>query len=275
MTTKGAALITGCSSGIGAASARALADAGFTVWATARRPDRLTELRDAGCQVLALDVTDDESVDAAVKTVEEAHGHVSVLVNNAGIMVMGPVEELTPDDYARQYDTNVLGYVRTIRRCLPAMRTAGGGRIVNIGSIGGLFTSPGASAYQSSKYAIESITDAVRMETKQMGIRTVLLEPTGVSTSFGGNGQFMGDERDGPYAEFNVKLRESSVRLLRPGGPGILTPEKVARKVVKAATARRPKPRYRVGAVAHVLWATKRLLPDTAFDVAMRRGLGV
>lgn len=274
MDTRGAVLITGCSSGIGEASALALLADGFTVWATARNLESLEALRGAGCNVVQLDVTDDESVDVAVKTVEDAHGHVSVLVNNAGIMVMGPVEELTVDDFARQYDTNVFGYVRMIRRCIPGMRAAGSGRIINIGSIGGLFTSPGGAAYQSSKYATESITDALRMETKPMGIRTVLIEPGGVATAFGGNGQFVGDENAGPYAEFNQKLRESSVRLLRPGAPGVLTPEKVARRVSKAVRSRRPKPRYRVGVVAHGLWATKRLLPDAAFDASMRRGLG-
>ncbi|CAN5615001.1 oxidoreductase [soil metagenome] len=275
MTTRGAALITGCSSGIGEASARALLAQGFAVWASARRPESLAALQHAGCNVVQLDVTDEESIDVAVKTLEDAHGHVSLLVNNDGIMVMGPVEELTADDLARQYDTKVLGYVRMIRRCLPGMRVADKGRIINIGSIGGIFTSPGAAAYQSSKYAIESITDAVRMETKPMGIRTVLLEPTGVSTAFGGNGQFIGSEVTGPYASFNTNLRESSLRLLRPGAPGTITAQTVARRVTKAATARRPKARYRVGAAAHVLWATKRLLPDTAFDSAVRRGLGV
>jgi NADP-dependent 3-hydroxy acid dehydrogenase YdfG len=249
--------------------------AGFTVWATARNVESLEALRRSGCNVLRLDVTDGESVDVAVKTVEDAHGHVAVLVNNAGIMVMGPIEELSADDFARQYDTNVFGYVRMIRRCLPGMRAAGTGRIINIGSIGGLFTSPGGAAYQSSKYATESITDALRMETTPMGVRTVLIQPGGVATAFGGNGQFVGDENEGPYAEFNRNLRASSVRLLHSGGPGVLTAEKVARRVAKAATSRRPKPRYRVGVVAHGLWATKRLLPDSAFDASMRRGLGM
>ncbi len=183
---KRVALITGASSGIGKAAAMAFVRAGFVTYATARRPETLAALEAAGCHALPLDVTDEASMVAAVRAVEDAHGAVDILVNNAGYGLNGPLEELPMDDVRRQFETNVFGLLRMSQLVLPGMRQHGGGRIINVGSMGGEFTTPGAGAYHASKYAVESLSDALRVEVRPFGVQVALVQPTGVHTAFGG-----------------------------------------------------------------------------------------
>jgi NADP-dependent 3-hydroxy acid dehydrogenase YdfG len=158
-----AVLITGCSSGIGHETARHLAGLGrYTVYATARRPETLTDLESAGCRTIALDVTDEDSMQTAVSTVEEAEGRVWALVNNAGYSQSGALESLPLESLRAQFETNVFGLMRMCQLVLPGMRAAGDGRIVNIGSMGGKLTFPGGGAYHATKYAVEAISDAMR-----------------------------------------------------------------------------------------------------------------
>ena len=170
-------LVTGCSSGIGAATAAHLADAGWTVYATARRPETLGELERKGCRTLALDVTDEGSRRAAVEAVEAAEGAVGVLVNNAGYSQSGAVESVADERVRAQFDTNVFGLLAMCRLVLPKMREQRWGKIVNVSSMGGRFTFPGGGVYHASKHAVEALSDAMRFEVKGFGVDVIIIEP--------------------------------------------------------------------------------------------------
>src|SRR5262245_37441474 len=180
----GPVLITGCSSGIGAATAVRLAAAGWTVYATARRPETLTDLARVGCRTLALDVTDEASMRAAVGVIEHEHGSVGALVNNAGYSQSGAVETIPMDRVRAQFETNVFGLIRLTQLVLPAMRRTRAGRIVNLSSMGGKLVFPGGGIYHATKYAIEALSDALRFEVRGFGIRVVLVEPGLIRTPF-------------------------------------------------------------------------------------------
>ena len=204
-------LITGCSSGIGRATAEHLAGRGYDVYATARRLDSLAELEARGCRTLALDVTDDESVRAAVEQVEREAGGVDVLVNNAGYGRSGAVESIPIDDVRDQFDTNVLGYLRMAHAVLPGMRARRSGRIVNISSVAGRVTMPGSGVYSASKFAIEAISDALRYELGGFGIRVVVVQPGPIRTEFtsGANDTIADTESAGPYADFHAAVAKA------------------------------------------------------------------
>src|SRR5919201_6532296 len=185
MAASRAVLITGCSSGIGYATASHLQAKGWTVYATARGRESLAELEARGCRTLALDVTDEASMAAAVRAVEDAEGAVGVLVNNAGYSQSGAVESIPIDRLRTQFETNVFGLVRMCQLVLPKMREQRWGRIVNLSSMGGRFTFPGGGAYHATKHAVEAISDALRFEVKGFGIDVILVEPGLIRTEFG------------------------------------------------------------------------------------------
>ncbi len=263
----GAALVTGCSTGIGRATALALADAGFTVYATARRPETLVELAEQSIRPLALDVTDEQSMVTAVHAVEAAHGRVSLLVNNAGYALQGPIEDTPLDAVRAQFETNVFGLVRLTQLVLPAMRAARHGRIVNIGSMGGRFTFPGGGYYHASKHAVEAISDALRLEVAPFGVQVSLVQPGPVSSAFGDTAVDTIEIGDGPYAAFRQQLADRYREAYDGSSSNLeVTPEKVAEVIVTAATAKRPRARYAVGLMAKTLITSRRLLPDQAWD---------
>ncbi|MFC5728233.1 MULTISPECIES: oxidoreductase [Nocardioides] len=267
-------LITGCSSGIGAATAARLVTKGWDVWASARRPEDLDGLQAAGCRTVALDVTDEASMVAAVDRVLAGAGRVDALVNNAGYSQSGAVESLSIDDVRRQFETNVFGLLRLTQLVLPTMRHQHSGRIVNIGSMGGRLTFPGGGAYHASKYAVEALSDALRFEVAGFGVQVVLIEPGLITTAFeqtarAGMAGYLGGS--GPYAEFNAKVQAATAEaydgpLARFGGP----PEDVAKVIEKALTKARPKPRYTVTVSAPAAIAARRVLGDRGWDLAMR-----
>ncbi|MFD8153095.1 oxidoreductase [Streptomyces sp. NPDC001046] len=271
MTT--AVLITGASSGIGRATAQRLARrADLTVYATARRPAVLAGLADQGIRLLGLDVTDEASMAAAVRTVEEQHGFVGALVNNAGYGQYGTVEETDLDAVRRQFETNVFGLARLTQLVLPGMRAAGTGRVVNIGSMGGRIVFPSGGYYHASKYAVEALSDALRFEAAPFGVKVSLIEPGLIRTGFEetASGTLAESERgDSAYAALNRaaarQMTESyRSRLLTAG------PEAVAAAVERAVTARRPRTRYLVTPAAVALVHTRRLLGARAFDAFLR-----
>lgn len=272
MTSQRVALVTGASSGIGRASALALRDAGWTVVAAARRRQALAEIEGPGLHTAVLDVTDEASRSAVVAAVTAQHGPVSLLVNNAGVGRMGPVEDFPMADWERLFATNVFGLVRMAQLVIPGMRAAGGGRILNVGSMGGEFTTPLAGAYHASKYAVESVSDALRAELRPFGISVVLLQPGPVVTDLATDGDFVSDP-DGPYAAA-VRHLQRTARGLRPGR-GVLTPEQVARTVVRIARAGTASDRYKVGAVSHALPFLRRWLPLGLWDRTMSRQAGL
>jgi NAD(P)-dependent dehydrogenase (short-subunit alcohol dehydrogenase family) len=270
MATSRTVLITGCSSGIGKATAARLARNGWTVYATARRPETLAELTD--CKHLALDVTDEASMAAAVDTVLAEAGQLDALVNNAGYSLSGAVETLDVDDIRREFETNVFGLVRLSQLVLPAMRSQRRGRIVNIGSMGGKLTFPGGGAYHASKYAVEAFSDALRFEVAGFGVRVVLIEPGLITTSFDEAALASMDlKSDGPYAAFNQAVATATTEayagpMAKFGGP----PEAVAKVIEKALTKDHPKPRYTVTMSAPASIAMRKLLGDRGWDFAMR-----
>ena len=271
-STARAALVTGCSSGIGRATALALLERGFVVYATARRPETLDDLVARGCRTLALDVTSEESMVAAVEAIEAEHGHVELLVNNAGYALQGPVEECTLDAVRAQFETNVFGLVRLCRLVLPAMRAAGSGRIVNVGSMGGRFTFPGGGFYHASKHAVEAISDALRLEVAPFGVHVSLVQPGPVVSSFVDAAVDSVDVSDGPYAEFNAALVDRYREAYDGSASNMeISPEKVADVIASAATSSHPRSRYAVGTMAKTLITTRRLLPDVAWDTVVRR----
>jgi len=268
-----AVLVTGCSSGIGHATAVALVRAGFPVWASARNVASLRELERAGCRVLPLDVTDEQSRVAAVQQVEAEHGAVGVLVNNAGHGGGGPMEEVPLSLVRKVFETNVFGVVRMSQIVLPGMRAQGGGVIVNLGSAAGLVTPPTGCPYAMSKYAVESLSDALRPEVAPFGIRVCLIEPGAVRTRFLANSDLHKPEAtgDGPYEGYKTSVEHMTARAHRDGARGVLDPEDVAKVIVKAVTARRPKARYKVGSQARIAPLARRLLGDRGWDAFMRR----
>ena len=270
-----AVLVTGCSSGIGHATAQHLARAGWTVYATARRVEAIADLEPAGCRLLALDVTDEASMAAAVGAVEEAEGAVGVLVNNAGYSQSGPVEEVPLDVVRRQFETNVFGLVRMCQLVLPGMRRQRWGRIVNVSSMGGKLTFPGGGFYHGTKHAVEAISDALRWEVQGFGIDVAIIEPGLIRTSFGEVAAASigaATPQEGPYAEFNTAVGAATEGAYESGGFARLGggPETVAKAIEKAISRRRPRTRYPVTASARLLMGQRRLLSDRMWDRFLR-----
>jgi NAD(P)-dependent dehydrogenase (short-subunit alcohol dehydrogenase family) len=261
-------LITGCSTGIGRATADRLAAGGWKVYATARKLESIADLAGKGCETLALDVTDEASMEAAVKHVEEAEGAVGVLVNNAGYSQSGAVETVPMDEVRRQFETNVFGLVRMCQLVLPGMRRQKWGRIVNLSSMGGRLVFPGGGFYHGTKYAVEAISDALRFEVRDFGVDVILIEPGLIKTEFGETAAKGTGAGDGDYAEFNKAVAEATAGAyegptMRLGGG----PDAVARKIEKAIGAKRPKARYPVTASARILLTQRALLPDRGWDM--------
>ncbi|MGH2806703.1 MAG: oxidoreductase [Actinomycetota bacterium] len=264
-----AILITGCSSGIGRATAQLLAAQGHTVYATARRIGSLDALD--GCKKLALDVDDADSIKAAVAAVEEVEGAVGVLVNNAGFGLHGAFEETPLDEIRRQFETNVFGLIDLTQKVLPGMRSQSWGRIVNISSMGGKIHFPGGAFYHATKHSLEVMSDVLRFEVRPFGIDVVVVEPGLIKTNFGRTATDSVMHADGPYRAFNKGVTKTITGAYEgPMSRLAASPESVAKTIAKAVTARRPKTRYVVPSNIRTLLVLKRLLPDRAFDAALR-----
>jgi NADP-dependent 3-hydroxy acid dehydrogenase YdfG len=275
-----AVLITGCSSGIGRATALRLAKAGWTVYATARRLETIADLRDAGARTLALDVTDEASMQEAVRTITDAEGAVGVLVNNAGYSQSGAVETVPMDALRRQFETNVFGLVRLTQLVLPGMRAQRWGRIVNVGSMGGRLTFPGGGAYHATKHAVEAISDALRFEVAGFGVAVTLLEPGLITTEFGNaatasiaatQASDAVADRD-PYAGFNAAVGAITVGAydgpMKRLGAG---PERVAEVIERVIGRTHPPARVVITPSARLTIGMRRVLSDRMWDAAMRR----
>ncbi len=271
-----AVLITGCSTGIGRASALRLARSGWSVYATARRLESIADLADAGCHTLALDVTDEQSMQTAVQEVEAAEGAVGVLINNAGYSQSGAIETVPLDAVRRQFETNIFGLVRLTQIVLPKMRSQRWGKIVNLGSMGGRLSFPGGGHYHATKYALEAISDALRFELRGFGIDVILLEPGLITTEFGdaatASMSAVESSPDDPYAHFNATVGavtkgayEGPMRMLGAG------PERVAKVIERAITRSRPRARVTITPSAKLSILSRSLMSDRAWDEAMRR----
>jgi NAD(P)-dependent dehydrogenase (short-subunit alcohol dehydrogenase family) len=266
-------LITGCSTGIGRATAEHLAERGHTVYATARRPESLAGLEAAGCRTLALDVTDEASMVAAVDQVVAQQGAVGALVNNAGYSLSGALETLDLDAVRRQFETNVFGLLRMCQLVLPSMRERGFGRIVNMSSMGANFTFPGGGAYHATKYAVDALSDTLRFEVQAFGVDVVIIQPGLIRTEFGETASGEVDQTGaGPYAAFNARVAQATREAYEAGPLSRLGggPETVARAVERAITAKKPRTRYRVTPSAHLLVGQRAVMTDRLWDAMLR-----
>ena len=279
----GAVVITGSSTGIGRACALHLAAAGFDVFAGVRRTEDGERLRtDASGRLVPLivDVTDPETIEAARRTVEEGTGSAGLagLVNNAGIAVAGPLEFVPLEDFRRQLDVNLLGHVAVTQAFLPLIRRARG-RIVNVTSVGGRVANAFMGPYQSSKWAMEALTDALRKELRPWRIHVSAVEPGTIATPMWQKGvdqadQLLADlpaEAQELYGDKIRKMQGFAARLAERGAP----PERVAKAVEHALTARRPRTRYLVGADARIQVTLDRVLPARAGDAVEARLMGL
>jgi NAD(P)-dependent dehydrogenase (short-subunit alcohol dehydrogenase family) len=277
-----AVVVTGASSGIGFACARRLAEAGFRVFGGVRKGEdgeRLHAATAGRAVPLRLDVTDADQIAAAARAVDEACGASGLtgLVNNAGIAVAGPLEIVPIEDLRRQLEVNVVGQVAVTQALLPALRR-GRGRIVNMGSIAGRFSAPFLGPYSASKFALEALTDALRLELRPWGLAVVIVEPGDVATPIWEKGQQYGRELEARFPEALRRYEPFAARIRRYAadrGRASAPPDLVARVVLRALTARWPKARYLVGRDAKVRALLARWLPDRARDWLVARLLGL
>lgn len=280
---RGTVLITGGTDGLGRADAVLLAERGYRVFAGGRNSKRLAELdrlareRKLPLETLELDVCDDASVNAAVSEIEGRAGPVEILVNNAGIAIAAVMEEISLDDLRKQYETNILGVVRTTQRVLPHMRQRRRGRIINMSSIAGKIAVPLMGPYSSSKHALEAISDAMRLELFPFGIEVILIEPGYIETSMNRNAS----ELSSAYA------KGAELSPYRNVYQGFLSnwqktrkaskyhPEDCARVVLRAIEETPPRARYLVTREAKIAAIMRWAMSDRAFDRGMKKRLGL
>ncbi|MBA2813304.1 oxidoreductase [Streptomyces sp. KM273126] len=274
MTTK-TALVTGASSGIGEATALKLHALGYTVYAAARRTDRLQKLADRGIRPLAMDVTDDDSMRSGIDRVVADSGRLDVLVNNAGYGSYGAIEDVPMDEARYQFEVNVFGAMRLAQLALPHMRTQHSGTIINVTSMGGKIHTPLGGWYHGTKFALEALSDCLRMEVKPFGIDVVVIEPGGIKTEWGAIAAdaLRKASSDGAY----VKQADAVANSLtsEANAKRLSSPQVIANAIAKAATARRPKTRYATGFGARPMITLRRILPDRAFDAFISRATGI
>lgn len=258
------AIVTGASAGIGAATARRLHELGFTVYAVARRLDRMAPLAELGIRTASVDVTDDAALTDLVERVVAESGRIDVLVNNAGYGSFGALEDVPLDEARRQFEVNVFGAARLCQLVLPAMRAQGSGRIINVSSVGARLYEPLGSWYHATKYALEGLSDCLRVEVKPLGVDVVLIQPGGVETEFPqvAGERLLAVSGSGAYAEHARRYALA----LTGEADHISPPSVVAAAIARAATARRPRIRYAVGRGAKAAVFARWLLPDRVFD---------
>ncbi len=271
MPRSAVALVTGASSGIGAETALLLKASGLRVYAAARRLERMQPLADQGIQALSMDVTDDSSMTAGVGQIIAETGRIDVLVNNAGYGSYGSIEDVPIDEARRQFEVNVFGLARLIQLVVPQMRAQGRGRIINISSIGGKFYEPLGGWYHAAKFAVEGLSDSLRIELRPFGIDVVIIEPGPIRTEWStiARQNMVKNSAATAYAgqaRSVARLLETADSPRTASGPDV-----VARKIVHAATTRNPRARYPVGRGAGTIVLARRVLPDGALDAVISR----
>lgn len=277
-TLAGPVLITGCSSGIGRTIADHLLRQGHRVYASARRPDAVAGLAAAGASVVSVDVTDEESMAKAVAEIEAEHGHVGALVNNAGFAEYGPVETVPIAQAREQFETNFFGLTRMCQLVLPGMRRAGGGRIVNLSSVGGRMGFPGGGIYNASKFAVEGLSDALRFEAAPFGVFVSVVEPNLIrGTNFEEHVAASLDRNTpdaGPYRELRTAITDQMGRCFTSTTMSS-PPAAVATTVGRVLAARKPRGHYVVSRSGRFLVTTRRVVSDRLWDDVMRRQFGL
>ena len=263
-------LLTGASSGIGYDTAVALAQQGHKVYAAARRVERMEPLRQYGIVPLKMDVTDEESMKTGVKTLLDAEGRIDVLINNAGYGYFGAVENVPMDDARNQLEVNVFGLARLCQLVLPTMRAQHSGRIINTASVAGRSVFYYGGWYHVSKYAVESLSDAMRMELKPFGIDVVIIEPGAIKTNWGIiAADHLIESSKGTAYEQTGTMMANNLRNMYLSNT-ISDPAVVRKAIVRAVNARRPCTRYRIGRMANAIVFFHWLLPTRWWDAFLR-----
>jgi short-subunit dehydrogenase len=258
------ALITGASAGIGMETAKFLANNNYTVYGVARRIERMSGLEQLGIKVIGMDVTDDDSMVAAVNEIIKNEGRIDVLVNNAGFGLYGALEEVSMKDARYQLEVNVIGLARLVQLIIPHMRKQQSGKIVNITSIGGKISSPMGGWYHASKFAVEALSDNMRMELKPFGIDVIVIEPGGVKSEWGDIAMenLKKTSSAGPYKHTAEKMFELNRKFEKRNAE----PSVIAELILKAITAQNPKTRYHAGFMAGPVLMARKILSDKQFD---------
>ena len=262
-------LITGCSSGIGRASAQRFLDEEWEVYATARNEEDIADLGEAGCRTETLDVTSEEDIERVVSRIESETERLDCLVNNAGFALYGPLEDVSTERLHEQFDVNVYGPHRLSRAVLPLMRAQGDGTIINVSSVYGTLSTPGAGPYAGSKFALEAMSDALRAEVDGLGIDVVVVQPGPVTTEFTNraNSEANGLPKTREYHWVYDAIEDAT--LTSDSLPFTLEPAEVATVIHDAASMADPDPRYPVGQFAKLSGYT-RFLPDRVRDTVFR-----
>lgn len=275
MTTNKVALVTGASSGIGESTAIKLQEAGFTVYAAARRVGRMQHLTEWGVRPIAMDVTDEDSMRTGVEKILAEAGRIDVLVNNAGYGSYGALEDVPMEEARAQFEVNVFGAARLTQLVLPAMRQQRFGKIVNVTSMGGKIPTPLGAWYHATKYALEAISDCLRMELKPFGIDVIVIEPGGIRTEWPAIAadKVRAVSGEGPYGPQGNAVAASltSESTHKRSSPPLV----IANAIKKAVTVRRPKTRYAVGFGAKPMIFLHGVLPDRTFDAFIQRATGM
>ena len=263
-------MVTGASSGIGEATVRRLLADGYKVYAGARRMERMQPLQQAGAVLLALDVTDDTSMVAAIDTIRNATGRLDVLVNNAGYGSYGALEDVPMDEARRQCEVNLFGLARLIQLATPMMRAQRGGAIVNITSVGGKMHEPLGAWYHATKFAVEGLSDCLRIELAPFGIHVIVIEPGAIKTEWGGIARdsmlkYSGQSAYREQAHRHARMFEGADKSSMASPP-----EVVAETIAEAVRAKRPRTRYATGGGAKMILALRRFSTDRGFDWLMR-----
>lgn len=267
ITMKKVALISGASAGIGKQTAKILSQNGYTVYAAARRIERMNDLLQSGIKLLKMDVTNDDSMVNGMNEIIKTEGRIDVLINNAGFGQYGAVEEVSMKDARYQLEVNVIGLARLTQLCIPYMRKQQAGKIVNITSIGGKISSPLGAWYHASKFAVEALSDNMRMELKPFGIDVIVIEPGGIKTEWSdiAMDNLMKSSSSGPYKNMAEKMNAMSKKF----ESRLPEPSLIANLILKAIKSSNPKTRYHAGFMATPILMAKKILSDKQFDKMM------
>ena len=271
------ALITGASSGIGLETSLSLLKKGFTVYGAARRLSLMKKIEENGGTILYLDLTDDDSIQTCVKTIIEKEGHIDVLVNNSGYGLGGSIENVSIEQAKNQFEVNVFGLIRLTQLVIPHMEKSSSSRIINISSMAGRFSSPFLGWYHASKYAVEALTDSLRLELSSFKIKTVLIEPGLIKTPWGtiASDSIKENSKNTIYendAENVSKFYEKNYSLQNGSASN---PSVISNAIIRAVCAKNPKTRYSVGKYSKLFIFTKKILPDRLFDFLVKKAMKI